>query len=86
LPVPLVAAVLATGPQSRDELVERAETLVARLKERGAVLKLPPQGAEDLIREGLEPLIARGIVDAGLRPVPGQEALLAFYAASVPVI
>jgi glycerol-3-phosphate O-acyltransferase len=84
LPVPLVAAALGTGVEGRAALLARVEALVTRLQAAGAVLKLPPQGVGQALDEGLAPLIARGLVSADLRPVPGQEALLAFYAASVP--
>ena len=64
----------------------RVEALVQGLTAAGAVLKLPPQGAGAVLDEGLEPLIRRGMVSAGLQPVPAVRALLDFYAASVPEI
>ena len=85
LPVPLVAAALGTGAGSREELRARVEALAARLTVAGAVLKLPPQGMDAVMAEGLGPLIARGVVNDGLQVVAGQERLLAFYAAAVPV-
>ncbi len=84
LPVPLVAAALGGGAESRAALLAQVEALVARLEQAGAVLRLPPQGPEQALEEGLAPLIARGIVTADLRPVAAQRALLDFYAASVP--
>ncbi|MDP3261834.1 MAG: 1-acyl-sn-glycerol-3-phosphate acyltransferase [Tabrizicola sp.] len=84
--VPLVARALAEGPASRDELRTRVLGLIARLEATGAVLKLPPQGIEAVLAEGLTPLIARGVVNEAMQPVPGQEALLAFYASSVPTV
>ena len=86
LPVPLVARALGAGATSRDELRVRVEALIVRLTAAGAVLKLPPQGGEAILAEGLGPLIARGLVSEALQPVPGQQALLSFYAASVPVV
>jgi glycerol-3-phosphate O-acyltransferase len=86
LPVPLVARALGEGAASREELAGRVEALVGRLQAVGAVLKLPPQGLAVALEEGLAPLIRRGLVTEDLRPVPGEEALLAFYAASVPVV
>ena len=86
LPVPLVAAALGAGAGSRDELLARMQALVARLQAAGAVLKLPPQGLERALEEGLAPLIARGLVRADLTAEPREVALLAFYAASVPVV
>ena len=84
LPVPLVAAALGDGATSREDLQMRVEALIARLAAGGAVLKLPPQGIEATVAEGLTPLIARGIVGADLQPVPAERDLLRFYAASVP--
>ena len=86
LPVPLVARALGAGVASREELMARVEALVQGLTAAGAVLKLPPQGAGAVLDEGLEPLIRRGMVSAGLQPVPAARALLDFYAASVPEI
>ena len=83
LPVPLVAAALGAGAASRQALQDRVAALTARLTAGGAVLKLPPQGVEAVLSEGLGPLIARGLVTEGLQVVAGQEAVLAFYAASV---
>jgi glycerol-3-phosphate O-acyltransferase len=86
LPVPLVAAALGEGATSRDELLARVQALVGRLEAAGAVLKLPPQGMERVLEEGLAPLIARGLVTPQLQPVAAEKALLAFYAASVPAV
>ena len=57
--------------------------LEARLLAQGAVLKLAPQGRAATLNEGLAPLIARGLIGADLRPKPGCDALLAFYAAPI---
>jgi glycerol-3-phosphate O-acyltransferase len=84
LPVPLVAQALGEGAASREELHERVEALVARLAAAGAVMKLPPQGLDKLLDEGLVPLIARGLVTEALQPVPAERALLEFYAAAIP--
>ncbi len=84
LPVPLVAAALGAGADSREVLLERVEAMAAQLRAAGAVLKLPPQGVAQALTEGLDALTGRGLVSPDLRPVAGQEALLAFYAASVP--
>ena len=83
LPVPLVAAALGEGAASREALRGRVEVLVAQLVAAGAVLKLPPQGVEAVLAEGLGPLIARGLVTDALQVVAGEAAVLAFYAASV---
>jgi glycerol-3-phosphate O-acyltransferase len=84
LPVPLVARALGAGAASRDELLARVEALAARLRSRGAVLKLPPEGPGAVLDAGLAPLIRRGVVGADLRPTAEGRALLDFYAASVP--
>jgi glycerol-3-phosphate O-acyltransferase len=84
LPVPLVARALGEGAASREELGARVEAMVARLREAGAVLKLPPVGGASVLDEGLEPLIRRGLVSTDLKPVAGERAVLDFYAASVP--
>ncbi len=85
LPVPLIAAALGEGVASRDALRSRTEALIARLVAAGAVLKLPPQGIEATLNEGLAPLIARGLVNSDLQPVGSEREALQFYAASVPV-
>jgi glycerol-3-phosphate O-acyltransferase len=84
LPVPLVARALGEGVASRAELAARVEALIGQLQAAGAVLKLPPQGLEAVLDEGLTPLQRRGLVNAALQPVAEERALLAFYAASVP--
>jgi glycerol-3-phosphate O-acyltransferase len=84
LPVPLVAKALGEGAASREELMQRIEGLIAALRAKGAVLKLPPQGGEAVLEEGLTPLIRRGIVTDSLQPVATEAAVLRFYAASVP--
>ncbi len=84
LPVPLVAAALGDGATSRDELRARVQTLIAQLVAAGAVMKLPPQGIEATLTEGLATLIARGLVTTDLQPVVSERAVLQFYAASVP--
>jgi glycerol-3-phosphate O-acyltransferase len=86
LPVPLVARALGEGAASREELAARITALIDRLAAAGAVLKLPPQGPEAILEEGLTPLIRRGIVSEGLQPIPAERAVLAFYAASVPPV
>ena len=80
LPVPLVAYALAVAaPVDRAGLEAAVVEAQAALVAAGAVLKLPPQGMAALIREGLEPLVRRGIVGADLVPLAGP--LLEFYAA-----
>ena len=84
LPVPLVARALGDGATSREELRGRVEALSSRLAAAGAVLKLPPQGLDKVLDEGLAPLIARGLVTKGLQPVAAERQLLQFYAAAIP--
>jgi glycerol-3-phosphate O-acyltransferase len=89
LPVPLVARAMGEGAPSRVELRGRMEALIGRLAAAGAVLKLPPQGLDVVLDEGLTPLIARGLVAEDpatgvLQPVMAERRLLAFYAASIP--
>ena len=83
LPVPLVAAALQVGVTDRDALAARLVTLSDSLAAAGAVLKLPPQGLEQALDEGLAPLIGRGLVGDDLRITAGSEALMGFYAAPV---
>jgi glycerol-3-phosphate O-acyltransferase len=83
LPVPLVAAALQGGPADHAALASAVAALEARLLAQGAVLKLAPQGRAATLNEGLAPLIARGLIGADLRPKPGCDALLAFYAAPI---
>jgi glycerol-3-phosphate O-acyltransferase len=84
LPVPLVARALGEGAASREVLRDRLQLLIQRLTATGAVLKLPPQGLEAVLDEGLAPLVARGLVTGDLQPVQAQRALLDFYAAAIP--
>jgi glycerol-3-phosphate O-acyltransferase len=84
LPVPLIAAALQDGAVTRADLLARVMHLTDVLLTRDAVLRLPPQGVAQTVTEGLDPLIARGLVQdgpAGLRTT--DAAILAFYAASV---
>jgi len=83
LAVPLIAAALQDAPADRAALLARITQMTACLQVGGAVLKLPPQGLDAVLTEGLEPLIKRGLIGADLRPSPGSQPLLAFYAAPV---
>jgi glycerol-3-phosphate O-acyltransferase len=83
VPVPLVAAALRGGAATRADLTREVEALLARLTAAGAVLKLPPEGVEATVSEGLRPLIARGLIGTDLRPVAGGQVILDFYGASV---
>ena len=83
LAVPLIAAALQDAPADRAALLARITQMTACLQAGGAVLKLPPQGLDAVLTEGLEPLIKRGLIGADLRPSPGSQPLLAFYAAPV---
>lgn len=84
IPVPLVASVMMEGPVVEADLPAKLEDLMARLKDEGRALRVPE--ISKLIEQGLRPLVARGVLaqtPAGLAVVPGQEPLLAFYAATV---
>ncbi|MGL5009852.1 MAG: 1-acyl-sn-glycerol-3-phosphate acyltransferase [Paracoccaceae bacterium] len=84
LPVPLVAAALTAGNMTRAMLLVRVEEMVADLNEQGAVFRLPPQGLGQTLVEGLEPLIARGLVVEGPDGLHVTDAeMIGFYAASV---
>ena len=86
LPVPLVAAALSGVGQDRAALRARIGEIADLLVAKGAVLKLPPQGLDVALTEGLVPLLGRGIVVEGVDGLQVQKkanALLAFYAAPV---
>ncbi len=88
LPVPLVSAVLlmADGPLPRDQVTTRGTGLLDQLRAAGAHLHLP-RGQDGLsVQFGLDQLaLRRLIVITGdlVAPMPGQEEVLAFYAASI---
>ena len=75
LPVPLVAASLVLECTIAD--------LVGQLREKGAVLKLPPGGLAQAENEGRALLQLRGVLDSDGRPKAEMADLLLFYAASV---
>lgn len=83
LPVPLVAAALGAGAQDRAALGAGVMALLDALRARGAVMKLPPEGLERVLDEGLCSLIARGFVAPDLSVAPGGQAMLKYYGASV---
>ena len=86
LSVPLVAAAMLVAGQNRAALRVRIGVIAEQLVKLGAILKLPPQGLDVALSEGLTPLLARGIVVEGADglQVPAEaQALLAFYAAPV---
>lgn len=86
LPVPLIATALlqAEGPQDRLTLEMTLKRLIADLE--GASLYLPRQNRGYTLEVGLRALQLRGLVQekhGQIRVTPGQERLLAFYAASI---
>jgi glycerol-3-phosphate O-acyltransferase len=84
LPVPLVAAVLMQGVVTRAALPGRVQAMVDALAGQGAVMRLPPQGMTQTVIEGLEPLIARGLVHEGPEGLTvADAAMVGFYAASL---
>ena len=89
LPVPLVAAALFDEVLDRAALRVRIGEIADQLVAADALLKLPPQGLDVVLSEGLLPLLGRGIVVeglGGLQVAEGAKALLAFYAAPVQQI
>jgi glycerol-3-phosphate O-acyltransferase len=83
LPVTLVCAALAAAPAHHSALLAEMGRLAALLDEKGAVLKLPPQGMEQALHEGLAPLLGRGLVNETLTVTPGSLPLVQFYAAAL---
>ncbi len=84
LPVPLVAAALMEGGITRADLPARLDQLIALLQRGDAVLRLPPQGIGQIMTEGLEPLIVRGVVQDGPDGLQVTDAqIVGFYAAPV---
>lgn len=83
LPVPLVAAALEAGVDSRAALLAEVTRLVEALAAKDAVLRLHPQGVEATLDEALLHMQRRGLVGADLRLAPEKRGLVAFYAASV---
>jgi glycerol-3-phosphate O-acyltransferase len=87
LPVPLVAAALMQGVVTRAALPGRLQAMVDALLTQGAVLRLPPQGMDRTLIEGLEPLIARGLVHEGPEGLTVADlGMVGFYAASLQKI
>ncbi len=83
VPVPLIAAALRQGPKTRAALTEAVVALIGRLEQRGAVLKLAPQGIEATLSEGLDALVARGLIGPDLRPTANAQPILDFYSAAI---
>ena len=83
LPVPMVAAALQGGVADRAGLVAAVAAISRDLEAAGAVLKLPPQGVEQAVDEGLAPLMGRGLVGQDLQITPGSADVVGFYAAAV---
>ncbi len=80
LPVPLVAAALGGD---RAAVEARAAALADALHDKGAVLRLHPDGMAATVATALRHLQRRGVIGADLRVRAGKEPLVAFYAASV---
>lgn len=83
VPVPLVAAALRRNPGNLAALVAEVQALQQVLLASGAVLKLPPQGAEAAVREALAVLQGRHLIGTDYRATPGSQPLLDFYAAAI---
>ncbi len=83
-PVPLVASVLAAGPMPREALIAGVRAEAEALSAAGASLRLHPLGPAATAGEGIDALLARGIIaEAGGRLSAKEADLLAFYAAPV---
>ena len=83
VPVPLVAAALRMAPCNFAGLVAEVRVLEQALLQRGAVLKLAPQGVEATVQEALDVLQGRHLIGADYQATPGSQPLLDFYAASI---
>lgn len=84
-PVPLVALALSEGPARRAALLDRVETLGARLEAEGAHLVLPEGGLRAAAEQGLEALLLRRIASEAPEGIRVEDAaLLSWYARSVP--
>ena len=85
LSVPLVAAAIRTGARDVAAVTASVSAMVGLLHARGVPVELPDGGEEVAVRQGLNTLIARGIVsdEGGFHIVPDKADLGAFQAASV---
>jgi glycerol-3-phosphate O-acyltransferase len=83
VPVPLIAAALRQGPRDFAALIVEVQALQQALLQRGAVLKLAPQGTEATVQEALDVLQGRHLIGADYQATAGSQGLLDFYAASV---
>lgn len=83
VPVPLVAAALRNRPPDFAALLAEVQRLQMALLQRGAVLKLAPQGDAATVQEGLDVLQGRHLIGADYRPRAGAQPTLDFYAASI---
>ena len=85
LPVPLVAGILLdVSPLPQDRIEIRVAALLGMLHARGVAL--PRRDAARITADALSNLRQRGLLldgPGGLRPAPGAEPVLRFYAASV---
>ena len=88
LPAPLVAALLlrAGAPVDESTLAAIAEETAARMCAAGVHVHLPQGDSAVAVRHGLEALAIRGIVaerQGAWQVCAGEEATLAYYAASI---
>ncbi|MGV6811796.1 MAG: 1-acyl-sn-glycerol-3-phosphate acyltransferase [Brevirhabdus sp.] len=87
LPVPLVASVLADSPHiPREELVQEVRRKIDTLTEQGAHVHVPRGNIEYEVEVGLRMLTLRKVAsekDGMVQVKPGEEAFIAYYAASV---
>ena len=87
LPVSFAAAALVRAGQDapREAVVSEAVSLRNALQARNAWLHLPDTQSSDLVDEGLAALALRGVIavtGGHVQILPGQEAVVGFYAAA----
>ncbi len=87
LPVSFAAAALVRAGQDapREAVVSEAVSLRNALQTRNAWLHLPDTQSSDLVDEGLAALALRGVIavtGGHVQILPGQEAVVGFYAAA----
>ena len=89
LAVPLLSMVLLerASPPDTETLLAEAEEIVGELRGHGAHIGFEKNGKGPTLKDGLDLMVARGLVTKGeagvLSPAPEEKALLQYYANSV---